>query len=190
MAEGGYEVRGARSEVRSERIAYCVLRIAKAGLFALLALFPFALSAHIGSPNVFFEGRAGEYGVRVAIRPPAVLPGSAQVDVRAEGGTVTNVVLEARFFEAPGEQPSVQAARVGGETNFFNGALWLLRNGSYSVDVTLEGDKGKGRVAVPLNSAAIQAPAMSSLLKGVLIGLGAMLFVGAVWIAGAIARDC
>ena len=154
-------------------------------------LCPFAATAHVGSPNVFFEGKAGVYAVRVAIRPPAVLPGSVQVDVRAEGGTVTNVILEARLFDVAGagEQPTVKATQVAGETNFFNGVLWLLRNGSYSVDVTIEGDKGKGSVSVPLNSAAIRAPVMKPLWKGVLIGLGAMLFLGAVWIAGAVARD-
>ena len=169
---------------------------AGAGAFADLAggfgfLLPLVASAHVGSPNVFFDGKAGTYGVRVAIRPPAVLPGSVQVDVRAEGGVVTNVILEARLFDAAGvgQQPTVKATSVAGETNFFNGALWLLRNGSYSVDVTIEGTAGRGSVSVPLNSAAIQAPVMKPLWKGVLIGLGTMLFFGAVWIAGVVARD-
>src|SRR4051794_22481554 len=41
---------------------------------ALGLLLPSLANAHIGSPNVFFEGKAGAYAVRVAIRPPAVLP--------------------------------------------------------------------------------------------------------------------
>ena len=42
--------------------------------------------AHVGSPDVFFEGRAGVQAVRVIIRPPPTLPGIAQVDVRVTGG--------------------------------------------------------------------------------------------------------
>src|SRR3954451_21498201 len=154
-------------------------------------LVPLVGRGHVGSPNVFFEGKAGAYSVRVTIRPPAVLPGSVQVDIRAEDPTVTNVTLQARLFDAAalGKQPSVQATKVVGETNFFNGVLWLLRNGSYRVHVTLEGDKGNGVVSIPLNSAAIQEPVMNPLWKGALIGLGVILFLGAVWIAGAVARD-
>jgi hypothetical protein len=28
------------------------------------------LAAHVGSPNVFYEGNAGPYPVRVVVRPP------------------------------------------------------------------------------------------------------------------------
>jgi hypothetical protein len=159
-------------------------------LAVVAALMPLMAGAHIGSPNVFFEGKAGAYEVRVAVRPPAVLPGSAQVDVRVENAAVTNVTLEARLFDANADkQPTVQATHVAGDTNLFNGTLWLLRNGSYAVDVAVEGEKGRGTVSVPLNSAAIQAPAMSPVLKSVLAGLGIVLFAGGVWIAGAVGRD-
>ena len=149
------------------------------------------LLAHVGSPNVFFEGRAGAYGVSVAIRPPAVLPGAAQVAVRFTDGLVTNVSLEARVFGAAeaGRQPISRAAPVPGGTNFFNGAIWLMMKGSYSVEVTAQGSNGSGKVSVPLNSAAIQVPSMKPTWKGVLIGLGIVLFAAAVWMAGAAARD-
>jgi hypothetical protein len=176
--------------MRGRGVQYSVFSI-QIRIFAMLAvLTPFAAGAHIGSPNVFFEGRAGEYGVRVAIRPPAVLPGSAQVDVRVDGGVATNVTLEARLFDVAGDkQPTVHAARIAGETNFFNGVLWLLRNGSYGIELRVEGDKGRGTVSVPLNSAAIVAPAMSPILKGSLVALGVTVFMAAVCIARAIGRD-
>ena len=44
-------------------------------LFLTLALAAAAVaSAHIGSPNVFYEGRAGEYPVRVIVKTPGVVP--------------------------------------------------------------------------------------------------------------------
>ena len=63
-------------------------------------LLPLLARAHVDSPNVFFEGQAGPHPLRVIIRPPATLPGIAQVDVRVAVGGVTNVWLQAALFEA------------------------------------------------------------------------------------------
>src|SRR5947207_16017629 len=113
--------------------------------FCLLLVMPLAALGHVGSPNVFFDGHAGPYPVRVIIRPPAALPGIAQADVRVNDGTVTNIFLQAAAWEAGPElaPPPVRAIRVAGETNLFNAALWLLRSGSYSVRVEVEGGQAK-----------------------------------------------
>src|SRR5881398_3860439 len=39
-------------------------------------------SAHVGSPDTYFEGAAGAYPVRVIVRNPGVVPGLAQITVR------------------------------------------------------------------------------------------------------------
>ena len=36
--------------------------------------------AHVGSPDVFFQGKAGAYPILVAIRPPDVIPGIARIE--------------------------------------------------------------------------------------------------------------
>ena len=69
-------------------------------LLALTLLLPLAARAHVGSPNVFFEGQAGPHAVRVVIRPPATLPGVAQVDVRVAGESADSVTLQAAPWEA------------------------------------------------------------------------------------------
>lgn len=51
-----------------------------ASTFALSLLV--LAAAHIGSPNVLFDGNAGPYPVRVIVRPPEVVPGRAEVIVR------------------------------------------------------------------------------------------------------------
>src|SRR5947209_8259591 len=101
--------------------------------FPLLLAFsylcaPLETQAHVGSPNVFFEGQAGPHPLRVVIRPPAVLPGLAQVDVRVRNGAVTNVLLQTVFFEAgkEGAPDPVPAPAVAGETNLYNAAIWLF----------------------------------------------------------------
>ena len=58
------------------------------GRFILLVMVtPLAL-AHVGSPDVYFEGAAGPYRLLVTINPPAMVPGIAQVEVRVTSGTV------------------------------------------------------------------------------------------------------
>ena len=52
----------------------------------LAALFLAAaapLGAHVGSPDVFYEGMAGPYRLLVTIRPPQVVPGVAEIEIRS-----------------------------------------------------------------------------------------------------------
>ena len=67
---------------------------------ALLVLACLSAEAHIGSPNVFFEGKAGEYFVRAVIRPPQVVPGLAEINVRVPGGPVERVTVLPVFSRA------------------------------------------------------------------------------------------
>ncbi|HJO05486.1 MAG TPA: hypothetical protein QGG47_16080 [Acidobacteriota bacterium] len=55
-------------------------------MLALLAILlgPPSVDAHVGSPNIFFEGMAGPYPVRVIIRPPGVVPGLAEIAIRLQ----------------------------------------------------------------------------------------------------------
>ena len=41
--------------------------------------------AHVGSPDVYAEGYAGPYRLLVTVRPPLVIPGVAEIEVRIEG---------------------------------------------------------------------------------------------------------
>src|SRR4051812_49801656 len=85
-----------------------------------LILFVFALPvcAHIGSPNVFFEGEAGAYPIRVMIRPPRVVPGLAEISVRVKTNGISKVsVLPARWDTGrKGAPPPDPATPVKGET--------------------------------------------------------------------------
>jgi hypothetical protein len=154
-------------------------------------LAPVLASGHVGSPNVFFDGKAGLHPVRVVIRPPAALPGMAQVDVRVADEDVTGVSLQAVFWEAGKEAAPdpTPAARVPGTEHVFNAPLWLFRNGSYSVRVAVESSRGGGAVEVPLNSAATRAPAMPPAVGWTLGALGVVLFIGAIALAGAAACE-
>ena len=54
--------------------------------FPLFAILVFSVSAfaHVGSPDVYYEGNAGPYHLLVTIRPPAAVARTAAAPVRKE----------------------------------------------------------------------------------------------------------
>src|SRR5881398_3578084 len=101
---------------------------APAIFLCLLGLvFPFAARAHVGSPNVFFEGKAGPYPVHVIIQPAEVIPGLAQIAVRIEAGGVERVTALPMKWDLgrKGAPPPDDAKLVPGETNLYCAKLWF-----------------------------------------------------------------
>jgi len=150
--------------------------------------FCLASEAHIGSPNVFFEGKAGEYPVRAVIRPPQVVPGLAEINVRVPGVPVERVTVLPVFSRAgrEGAPPPDEARLVRGESNLYSAALWLMKPGAYSVDITIEGSQGRGTLVLPVNSMATNTRPMSRGYGMMLSALAMLLFLGALRITGAI----
>ncbi len=156
---------------------------------ALLLLLSLAApaGAHIGSPNVVFEGNAGPYPVRVVVRPPQVVPGLAEISVRVLRSGVTRVaVLPVHWKAGKGGAPPPDVAKlVRGETNLYTATLWLMAAGAYSVDVRVEGGAGAGDVMVPVNAIATARLTMPRWYGAGLIVLASFLFVAAVRLVGA-----
>lgn len=151
----------------------------------LLVLIATISSAHVGSPDVFFQGKAGPYDIRVVVRPPEVVPGIARVTVRASSD-VHRVVIRPVFWRAgsKGAPSADETARLEGERGggTFIGSLWLMARGAYGVDVTIEGGRGKGTVLVPVASVATGQLQMSAGLGALLLALGVLLVAGLVTI--------
>lgn len=118
----------------------------RAKTLLMLWLSSLVAMAHVGSPNVFYEGEAGPYPVRVIIRPPGVVPGLAEIHVRILAGEAGQVSVLPVHWEVgtKGAPPADQAKLVSGETNLFSAELWLMDFGAYSVFVNVEGAKGRG----------------------------------------------
>ena len=157
----------------------------------LFALLPFAAFAHVGSPNVVYESHAPPVPMRVIIRPPGVVPGLADIDVRVLTNGVRRVTVLPVHWRAgvEGAPPPDVAKPVEGEPNLYHAQLWLMARGAYSVHVEVETANGTTKVIVPVNSLATTRLPMSGALGGILVALGALLFLLAVTIIGAAVHE-
>lgn len=140
------------------------------------------LAGHVGSPDVYYTGNAGPYHVDVAIRPPQVVPGIATVYVQVGDSSASRVVVRPVFWRAgtKGAPPGDDAMRVLGTPGAFEGQLWLMASGAYSVNVSVTGTKGTGSVMVPVASVATGQLALSPFLKWLLAALGTLLVAGVI----------
>jgi hypothetical protein len=158
----------------------------------LLVAFAALAQAHVGSPDVFYEGKAGPYAAMVTIRPPAVIPGVAEVEIRIPADGVRQVrVVPLPLTGVGSDHPPTPdvAKRDTGDAHFFTSSVWLMAFGSYQVRVEVVGAEGTGRLSVPV-------PAIASLVSKMPAGLGAALAVmmivllaGMVTIVGASVRE-
>ena len=159
----------------------------------VLLLLPLASFGHVGSPDVYYDGYAGPYHLLVTVRPPLVIPGLAEIEIRSASNGVNSVQvaplrlvgLGARFAPRPDE-----AQRSPGDPQLFTAKLWIMARGSWKVQVDVNGSQGKGELAVPI--AAVSLPASASMptsLGGLLAGLGLLLAIGLVGIVRAANRE-
>ncbi|HEV8695977.1 MAG TPA: hypothetical protein VGQ93_17585 [Lysobacter sp.] len=157
----------------------------------MVVLLPLAASAHIGTLNAVFEGRAGDIPIRVIVRPPGVVPGLAGIDVRALTNGVKKVTVLPVHWRAgvKGAPPPDVCEPVAGEPNLYHAQLWLMARGAYSMHVNVETASSSGKVIVPVNSLATQRLPMPSALGVILTALGVLLFLLAITVIGAAVRE-
>jgi hypothetical protein len=148
-------------------------------------------SAHVGSPDTWFEGTAGAYPVRVLVRSPQVIPGLADVTIWATGNDVKKVWATPAYYNAGdrGLPPPDTARVVSGQPGTYALQLWIMAPGSYSVRVTVAGANGTGTAIVPISAAAFQVRQMDPTLGLILAGAGLFLITGLITIIGAAARE-
>ena len=161
-------------------------RLAAVGAISLVA------SAHVGSPDTYFEGTAGPYPVRVIVRSPGVVPGLAQIAVRLLAPQEVRRVLVLPVYWDPrtaAPPPPDVAERVPGDSTLYSAALWLMTGGSYGVQVTVEGAVGSGTALVPVMAVATRRLALDKPLGAALLALTAFLFIGAVTLVGAAVKE-
>lgn len=137
-------------------------------------------SGHVGSPDVFAAGKAGPYDVRVTVRPPSVIPGTAEVVVRVAQPDVKQVVAVPVFYRtgSKGAPKADTLARVAGPEAVFTGPLWIMLRGANTVLVTVSGPAGEGTLSVPLTALSTAQLAMPQGMGAALAVLGVLLVLG------------
>jgi hypothetical protein len=160
-------------------------------LLAVCGLLPCTARGHVGSPNVFFEGQAGQYPVHVVIRPAEVIPGLAEISVRVEAAGVERVTALPIKWNAGrrGAPPPDVATPIPGETNLYNAQLWFMEQGAQSVELEIKGAAGTGTVIIPVDAVATRVLGMSKALGALLAVLGSLLMALLLSIVGAAVRE-
>jgi hypothetical protein len=168
------------------------MRVRVVGVLTLLLCAALTVCAHVGSPDVYFEGDAGPYHLFVTVRVPQVIPGVAEIRVRSASGNVQSMQFVSMRLSGPGSNlpPTPDLAQQSKEDpQFFTGSLWLMESGALRLRIRVDGAKGKGEVSIPVPSFAQRTLTMDKPLKGILGLLMVFLAVGMVFIAGAAVRE-
>jgi hypothetical protein len=159
---------------------------------ALMCMLAAACFAHVGSPDVYFQGDAGPYHLVVTIRTPAMIPGVAQIEVHSDKPGIHQIKLTPLYVVGAGSKyppPPDILSPTPGDPQYFAGRLWLMGSGSWQVRIEADGDAGAGTVAVPVPAFARSTLPMQRNLGILLFVLMAMIVAAMVSILGAARRE-
>ncbi len=159
---------------------------------ALFLLFSTLAAAHVGSPDVFLEGSAGPYPLLVTLRPPVVIPGIAEVEIRTTAPDVSQIrvvpiPLTGIAKKYPPTPDLLQRSKE--DPQFYTGSVWLMAFGSWQVRAQVDGTRGPGALSIPIPAIASQVRPMQKPTAILLFGLMAFLVIGLVSIVGASVRE-
>ena len=144
--------------------------------------------AHVGSPDVYYEGAAGPYQLFVTIRPPAVIPGVADIQIHAAQSDISALRIVPLPLRGDGAKfaptPDV-ATRLAADPQTFSGHLWMMTTGSWQVRILVDGKRGSGELEVPVPTLPQNMAGMQTTLGVVLAVLLFILVAGLISIVGA-----
>lgn len=165
--------------------------MSRIGSIAVVVAIAVVSSAHIGSPDVFYDGAAGPYKLHVRVSPPTVVPGVAWVYVRTAETDLDSIFIRPVYWRAgvQGAPPGEALTPVPGEKGLYSGKLWLMSRGSSSVYVDVVGARGKHTATVPVLAQATARLGLSTKFAAMLIALGLLLVFGLIAIVRAAASD-
>ncbi|MCA6077967.1 hypothetical protein [Fulvivirga sedimenti] len=147
--------------------------------------------AHVGSPGVVYEGKAGPYQLMVSISPPDVIPGTANIQIYVENGVVDEIWVKPIYWYAgdegsPSPDPALPVPDSPGQ---YQGIVWLMSSGTASLEIEVKGPDGEGKALIPLMAAATAQKEMEPGLGWVLAILGILLVILMATIIGSSVSD-
>jgi hypothetical protein len=168
------------------------LALASPALLIGVLLLIAPVRAHVGNPDVYFQGAAGPYHLIITIRTPQMIPGTADVEILSATPGVSKITVVPLYIVGPGAKyPPVGdlLAQSKEDPQYFSGKIWLMDSGSWQVRVQVEGAQGAGELAVPVPAAARRTLPMQRSLGILLFALMALLVVAIISIVGAARRE-
>ncbi len=167
------------------------MRVIKFCLFACLLFISASLYAHVGSPGVIYQGKAGPYTIMVNVTPPDVIPGTANTSIYIDNQQVYHVYLQPVYWYAgdKGSPKADEALPVKGTPGQYQGLVWLMQSGVASMRVTVDGPLGKGSAIIPVMAVSTAQRTMPASLDWSLAALGLLLVVLMITIIGASVSD-
>jgi len=128
----------------------------------------------------------------VTIRPPQVIPGAAEIEVRSQTAAIRQIKASPLPLSGAGARTAPVADilhRTAADAQFFTGTLWLMTDGSWQIRLTVDGAEGAGTLAIPVPAIARITRGMQWQLGMVLAIMGLFLVGGLTAISGAAVRD-
>ena len=146
----------------------------------------------MGSKDVFQQVTAGPYKLFVTVRMPNVIPGVANVEVRATGAPVsalqiTPLPIAGEASKHPPTPDAMKASTV--DPMFFTGGVWMMSSGSWQVRIHISGAAGDATVSVPVPAVAIATLQMQRDLGIPLALLGLFLVISMAGVVAAAVRE-
>jgi hypothetical protein len=176
--------------MRRRGITWRARDLALAWVAVLLLIAP--AGAHVGNPDVYFQGAAGPYHLIITIRTPQMIPGTADVEILSATPGISKITVVPLYIVGPGAKyPPVGdlLAQSNEDPQYFSGKIWLMESGSWQVRVQVEGAQGAGELAVPVPAAARRTLPMQKSLGILLFALMSLLVVAIISIVGAARRE-
>jgi hypothetical protein len=170
----------------------CELVLGSLAVLTAVLLLIAPAAAHVGNPDVYFQGAAGPYHLIITIRTPQMIPGTADVEILSATPGISKITVVPLYIVGPGAKyPPVSdlLAQSKEDPQYFSGKIWLMESGSWQVRVQVEGAQGAGELAVPVAAAARRTLPMQRSLGILLFALMSLLVVAIISIVGAARRE-
>jgi hypothetical protein len=149
-------------------------------------------SAHIGSPDAYYQGMAGPYRLFVTVRAPQMIPGIAHIEAQVLDGRVSDILIVPLRIVGEGSEaapPPDHMEQSKSDPQFFTGKLWLMESGSFQVRMEINGAQGKAAMGVPVAAFAQRTLRMQKSTGAMLSVLMVLLVLSFIAIFGAATRE-
>jgi hypothetical protein len=176
--------------MRRPRTGHSTRRLA--AIVAIIVLCAGPASAHVGNPDVYFQGVAGPYHLIVTVRTPQMIPGIADVEILSATPGISKITVVPTYIVGPGAKyPPLGdlLTQSKEDSQYFSGKIWLMESGSWQILVQVEGAQGAGELALPVPAAARRTLPMEKSLGVLLFALMVILVLSIIAIVGAARRE-